>query len=68
MSDFDILFPVPENRRNADDMGMPSPVKETRPELIDELRALAAYLRGEDKPYSADAVDRAVAALSKTPT
>lgn len=26
-SDFEILFPMPENRRNADDMGMPSPIK-----------------------------------------
>lgn len=26
MSDFEVLFPIPENRRNSDDMGMPSPV------------------------------------------
>lgn len=26
MSDFEVLFPIPDNRRNSDDMGMPSPV------------------------------------------
>lgn len=25
MSELDALFPIPENRRNSDDMGMPSP-------------------------------------------
>lgn len=27
MSDFEVLFPIPENRRNADDMGMPPPAE-----------------------------------------
>ena len=26
-SEFEILFPIPEKRRNADDMGYPSPVQ-----------------------------------------
>lgn len=29
-SEFDVLFPMPENRRNADDMGMPSPVRDEK--------------------------------------
>ena len=28
MSEFDILFPMPDGKRNADDMGMPKESKE----------------------------------------
>ena len=37
MSDFDILFPIPSGNRNADDMGLPSPLKpptRTLPKLV----------------------------------
>ena len=27
MSEFDIMFPIPSRTRNADDMGMPSPIQ-----------------------------------------
>ena len=39
MSDLDVLFPIPTGGRNADDMGLPSPIKPAPPEPIDAERA-----------------------------
>jgi hypothetical protein len=52
MNEFEILFPIPEARRNADDMGYPSPVQEqmTRSSPVtDEIveRAWAAIVGGD---------------------
>ena len=32
MGELDVLFPIPEGNRNADDMGMPSPIIPERPQ------------------------------------
>lgn len=34
MSDFDILFPIPEGNRNADDMGMPASCECGRGDIV----------------------------------
>mgnify|MGYP001310846215 CR=1 FL=1 len=38
-SEMDVLFPIPTGGRNADDMGLPSPIKPSLPDLTDADRA-----------------------------
>lgn len=62
MSDFDILFPIPGNRRNADDMGLPSRVKIAgNAPSLDEVAALrdrAALAIGPNKVSEIDAITK----------
>ena len=52
MSEFDTLFPMPENRRNADDMGLPPP--HSKPMKIteaDKLECVERELRMRHRTY-----------------
>jgi hypothetical protein len=81
MSEMDALFPLPDGRRNADDMGMPAPVCRECERLRKDLAAAQALLRearGEmkwcktyhqsDDPHHDRLAERIDAALVKDAT